>query len=415
MDIDTPLALLGNLTPAQFMRRHWQKKPLVVRQAVTPGLPLISRTNLFRLAALADVESRLITQQPGPVQKTRRTSQGEVPVQWAMKSGPFAARTLPALSTPDWTLLVHGVDLHNAEVQALMQSFRFIPDARLDDVMVSFATPAGGVGPHFDSYDVFLLQTSGRRRWRISRQKDLTLQQDVPLKILQNFEPDEEFVLNAGDMLYLPPRYAHDGVAEAFNDDGTPSEDCITCSVGFRAPAQAELAAQLLHRIADFNLAEEGGDDDEPAAGSSRPPRLYKDPGQSATLTPAELPASLQAFARTAVLEALKNPLTLACVLGEYLTEPKPLVWFEESVHLTEWGPDTPLQLDARTRMMYDAEHVFINGESHRARGADAKLMRRLADSRALTPQELKRASPAARALLKDWVAAGWLLPLMAH
>lgn len=414
MDIDKPLTLLGNLTPAQFMRRHWQKKPLVVRQAITPDQHLISRTNLFRLAALPDVESRLIVQQPNPPKKTGRTSQSEAPVQWTLKSGPFAARTLPALSASGWTLLVQGVDSHNADVHALMQSFRFIPDARLDDVMVSFATSQGGVGPHFDSYDVFLLQTSGRRRWRISRQKDLTLQEGMPLKILQNFEPDEEFVLDAGDMLYLPPRYAHDGVAEAFNDDGTPSQDCITCSIGFRAPAQAELAAELLHRLADFNLLDD--DDNEGSmAVNSRSAGLYKDPGQSATPTPAEMPISLQTFAQSAVLEALKNPLALACVLGEYLTEPKPRVWFEEQEQLTDWVSSTPLQLDVQTRMMYDAEHVFINGESHRARGADAKLMRRLADSRMLTPPELKRASPAARELLQNWAAAGWLRASIAN
>ena len=408
MDIDKPLTLLGNLTPAQFMRRHWQKKPLVVRQAITPDQPRMSRANLFRLAALPDVESRLITQLPGLPKKTGRSSPSEAPVQWAMKSGPFAARTLPALSIPGWTLLVQGVDLYDADVHALMQGFRFIPDARLDDVMISFATAQGGVGPHFDSYDVFLLQTSGRRRWRIGRQKDLTLQEGVPLKILQNFEPDEEFVLEAGDMLYLPPRYAHDGVAQAFNDDGTPSQDCITCSIGFRAPAQAELAAELLHRLADFNLSDDS-DDETMAAQSPTRKIFYKDPGQIATLTPAEMPASLQTFAKNAVSQALKNPLALACVLGEYLTEPKPLVWFEEQEQLPDGLFNTPIELDARTRMMYDTEHVFINGESHRARGADAKLMRRLADSRLLTPQELKRASPAARELLQSWTAAGWL------
>jgi 50S ribosomal protein L16 3-hydroxylase len=146
------------------------------------------------------VESRLIVQQ----------AKG-----WRMKQGPFAPRSLPPLSQKAWTLLVQGVDLHDAGAHALLQQFRFVPDARLDDLMISFATPGGGVGPHFDSYDVFLLQASGRRRWKIGRQKDLTLQEGVPLKILQNFEPEQEFVLEAGDMLYLPPRYAHDGVAEA--------------------------------------------------------------------------------------------------------------------------------------------------------------------------------------------------------
>ena len=125
-----------------------------------------------------------------------------------------AAQPAGPVGRPRWTLLVQGVDLHDARAHALLQHFRFVPDARLDDLMISFATAGGGVGPHFDSYDVFLLQASGRRRWKIGRQKDLTLQEGVPLKILQNFEPEQEFVLEAGDMLYLPPRYAHDGLAE---------------------------------------------------------------------------------------------------------------------------------------------------------------------------------------------------------
>ena len=232
------------------------------------------------------------------------------------------------------------------------------------------------------------------------------MQEGVPLKILQNFEADEEFILNAGDMLYLPPRYAHDGVAEAFNEDGTPSNDCMTCSIGFRAPGQAELATELLHRLADFNLSDEC--DDEVAVESTAVVRRYRDPGQRATPTPAELPVGLQEFARGAVLNAMKNPLALACVLGEYLTEPKPSVWFEAPAELLEQGPKTRFQLDARTRMIYDADHIFINGESHRARGADAVLMRQLADCRALTPNELKRASKAAKCLLQDWVTAGW-------
>jgi 50S ribosomal protein L16 3-hydroxylase len=322
-----------------------------------------------------------------------------------MKSGPFAVGKLPPLSTPGWTLLVQGVNLHDVHVHQLMQEFRFIPDARLDDVMMSFATPGGGVGPHFDSYDVFLLQVSGRRRWRISRQRDLTLQPGVPLKILQNFEPEEEFILEAGDMLYLPPRYAHEGVAEASDDEQTPNEDCITCSIGFRAPAKKELANELLERLADFDAQ---ADEADPAS-SHRVLDLYKDPDQPATATPALLPERLHDFAQKAILDVLKNPMVFACVLGEYLTEPKSSVWFEGSVAPADWTAKTAIELDPRTRMLYDAAHIFINGESHLARGADARLMRQLADERVLTPKILKRASPDAVALLHDWAAAGWL------
>ncbi|MDO9403455.1 MAG: cupin domain-containing protein [Polaromonas sp.] len=390
MDVHQPLALLAGLTPAQFMQRHWQKKPLVVRQAMPALRPPFSRAGLFALAARDEVESRLIEQQG---------------TGWRMKKGPFGARSLPPLSRPGWTLLVQGVDTHGADAHALLQQFRFVPDARLDDLMVSFATAGGGVGPHFDSYDVFLLQASGRRRWKIGRQKNLELQEDVPLKLLKHFEPEQEFVLDAGDMLYLPPRYAHDGVAEeSTGPDGKPAP-CMTYSIGFRAPGKSELASALLQRLAEYC-----NDDDAP-----QPRRaasgLYSDPAQPATETPAALPASLGEFAQQAVAKALADPLAMACALGEYMTEPKASVWFESP----EPDGDAPLDvaagvvLDARTRMMYDAHHIFINGESFRAGGADARLMQRLANQRRLDASELRKASEDALALLEDWHDAGWL------
>lgn len=397
MDVNQPLELLAGLSPAQFMRRHWQKKPLLVRQAI-PGLrPVLSRAELFKLAAREHVESRLIVQQPKG---------------WRMKQGPLTPSGLPPLSQKGWTLLVQGVDLHEPAAHALLQQFRFVPDARLDDLMISFATAGGGVGPHFDSYDVFLLQASGRRRWKIGRQKDLTLQEDVPLKILQNFEPEEEFVLEAGDMLYLPPRYAHDGVAESTIQGGGKAADCMTYSIGFRSPGRRELAGELLQRLAEFS--EDDNDGDAPGRrGRAKTPALYRDPEQPATDTPAALPASLAAFAGQALEEALRDPLALACALGEYMTEPKPSVWFDEAT--VEWDTDAAragqagVQLDARTRMMYDSDHVFINGESYLAKGADAALMRRLADQRSLAPRELRKAGISAMALLGDWHDAGWL------
>ena len=399
MDVKQPLALLAGLSPAQFMRRHWQKKPLLVRQAIPGFVPFLSRQALFKLAAREPVESRLIVRQ----------EKG-----WSMKNGPLAPGRLPPLGREGWTLLVQGVDLHLPAAHSLLRQFRFVPDARLDDLMISFATPGGGVGPHFDSYDVFLFQASGRRRWKIGLQKDFTLQQGVPLKILQNFQADEEFVLEAGDMLYLPPRYAHDGIAEACVGPDGKAADCMTYSIGFRSPAQTELAAGLLHRLAEFG---EDAAETSPADDANRPrrrqPRIYRDPAQPATATPAALPDGLSAFAEEAVLTALKDPLALGCALGEYMTEPKPAVWFDEA--LQPWDGKAVktgragIELDPRTRMMYDDNHVFINGESHRARGADASLMRRLADQRSLSGRDLRRAGVAALALLGDWHEAGWL------
>jgi 50S ribosomal protein L16 3-hydroxylase len=372
MDITHALPLLGGLSPKQFMRRYWQKKPLLVRGAV-PGIrPLLSRAELFNLAARDGVESRLVSQSDG---------------HWRLRRGPFARRALPPLAQLKWTLLVQGLDLHNDAAHALMQRFSFAPQARLDDLMASFATDGGGVGPHYDSYDVFLLQVEGRRRWRLARGGDMTLRDDVPVKILANFEPEEEYVLEPGDMLYLPPRWFHDGIAEG---------ECQSYSIGFRTPNRGELARELLQRIADdaTDIAGEG---------------LYWDPSQPATEAPGEVPEPLVKFAQAALHSALADRDVLARALGEHITEPKANVWFdprEEAIDVVG-----ALVLDRRTRMMYDGRHVFINGESLRAAGRDATLMRALADRRMLTAAQVAKASDAALEVLSSWCEAGWLHP----
>ncbi len=372
MDTQQPLQLLGGLSPQQFMKRHWQKKPLLVRQAIPGFKPLLERPALFDLAAREEVESRLL----------RQGGKG-----WQFRRGPFERRALPTLKAPDWTLLVQGVDLHDESVHRLMQQFRFVPDARLDDVMISYATNGGGVGPHFDSYDVFLLQAHGQRRWRIGRQKDLSLVEGLPLKILANFQPEEEYVLEPGDMLYLPPRWAHDGVAVG---------ECMTYSIGFRQPARGELARELLQRLAE---------DAEDAAGTA----VYRDPGQPAVASPGEIPPGMMDFARDALQAVLNDPVELQCLLGEYLSEPKANVWFEVEPGGQGRGVAGAVALDRRTRMMFDDRHIFINGESYRASGRDAQLMRRLADERRLAAGEVARASQGARQLMTDWRDAGWL------
>ena len=377
MDVKQPLALLGGISPEQFMQRHWQKKPLRVRQAAPGVLQLPGRAALFELAAREAVESRLVAQLP--------VVRGGAP--WSLRHGPFPRRALPPLRQKGWSLLVQGVDLHLDAAHAFLQQFRFLPDARLDDMMISFATDGGGVGPHFDSYDVFLLQLQGRRRWRIGTQRDLSLQEDVPLKILRNFTPRTEYLLEPGDMLYLPPRYAHDGVAIG---------ECMTCSIGFRAPARAELAGELLQRLADD-------------AREVLRDALYRDRGQPAQQQPAAIPPALHAFALEAVQALLQDPQALETVLGEHLSEPKQGVWFEAP------GPGPVprrlggVRLDRRTRMLFDARHVFINGESYRASGLDATLMRQLANRRQLAPEAVRSASAQAQSLMQSWMEAGWM------
>ena len=371
MNVTEPLTLLGGISPERFMKQYWHKKPLLVRQAVPQVQPVLGRAELFELAAQEAVQSRLVIQDGAS---------------WRLKHGPFQRRALPPLKQPGWTLLVQGVDLHHDLAHALVNAFRFAPDCRLDDLMISYATDGGGVGPHFDSYDVFLLQVQGRRRWRIGRQKDLSLQPDVPLKILADFAPEQEFLLEAGDMLYLPPRYAHDGVAVG---------ECMTCSIGFRAPQQGELARELLQRLSD-DAPEWVGD------------ALYRDPHQPATPHPAEIPAAVQTFAREAILRVLQDPQALARTLGELLTEPKSEVWFE-GAGAADAALAGALRLDRRTKMMFDAKHIFINGEAFRAGGKDATLIRLLADQRHLSPSQVSALSDGAQGLLQQWVEAGWV------
>lgn len=365
MELQTPTPLLGGLSPAAFMRRHWQKKPLLVRQALPGVVPPLARAALFALAASDDVESRLVDGGSG----------------WRLRHGPLPRRALPPVARPNWTLLVQGLDLHVPAARALLERFRFIPDARLDDLMLSWASDGGGVGPHLDSYDVFLIQVQGRRRWRVGRVPDDTLVDGLPVRILANFRPEQEWVLEPGDLLYLPPRWGHDGVAEG---------ECMTASVGFRVPAERSLARELLQRIA------EGDEDDGP---------LYRDPAQPATATPGQVPEALAGFARRALERALAGPGVLERALGEVLTEPKPRVWFEGRAGDAAHG----VALDARTRMLYDARHVFINGEAFDAAGRDAQLMRRLADTRRLAAADVARLSAGARELLQEWRRAGWL------
>jgi ribosomal protein L16 Arg81 hydroxylase len=218
--ITQPLALLGGISPQQFMQRYWQKKPLLVRGAVPGMKPLLDRAALFELAAQDEVESRLVVRSGS---------------RWKMRRGPLPRRSLPPLAQRDWTLLVQGVDLHNDSAHRLLSQFRFVPDARLDDLMISWASDGGGVGPHFDSYDVFLLQAQGQRRWRIGRQKDLELQEGVPLKILANFEPQQEYLLEPGDMHKASAR----PIRSAFGRRPAANSHANCCSGWPRTPTRA--------------------------------------------------------------------------------------------------------------------------------------------------------------------------------
>lgn len=390
MNPNKPLAMLGGITPAEFMKTYWQRKPLLVRQAFSNFKSPLSITELKKMSKRDEVESRLIWRENK---------------QWQMECGPFAR--LPKATEPDWTLLVQSVDIHNDAACELMNQFRFIPDVRLDDMMISLATAGGGVGPHFDSYDVFLLQAHGRRRWQFGQQKDLTLVPNLPLKILKNFAPEQEFVLEPGDMLYLPPQAAHDGVA---------LDDCMTISIGFRAPDEAALARGMLEAAADQIFARAGiasGPYGEPALPGPKLDAIYRDPGQSATKNPAQIPdrmidAAIKAAAKIQFNEALANRF-----LGCWLTEPNQAAVFdafdfnEDSDGQLE--PYTHWSLDRRTRMLYRGQQLFINGEVASVRAEPA--LKILADERELRGDHpaANKLSDEAKDALTEWLEDGWI------
>ena len=367
------LPLLGDITPAQFLRDYWHKKPLLIRNAIPGFKPLLSLDALTKLASTNHAESRLIAAVDGA---------------WSMQHGPL--ESLPPLTQKEWTLLVQGVNLFDAKADALLRQFRFLPDARLDDLMVSFATDGGGVGPHFDSYDVFLLQAQGQRRWRIGPQKDLSLVEGLPLKILANFKPNEEFVLNPGDMLYLPPHYAHDGVAIG---------DCQTYSIGFRSPSYQELGEAFLQFMAD----------------SIDLPGRYADPELEATAKPAEIPRHMLETITEEINKVRFTEEDVTIFLGEYMSEPKHNVFFTGPAKPLTFGKfgeaaaKKGLSLSRKTQMLYRGKHVFINGESFGVGRADKVALELLANHRALAGAEVAQASDDVMDALYTWYQDGWI------
>ena len=391
LPLDEPWALLGQMSPQKFMRTHWHKRPLLVRGAIPAfalsaqmGEPLsspISRDGLFKIAGNDIEQSRLIQSKP-----------------WSFTEGPFKKKALPAVNTPNWTLLLQGMEARHPAAAKILSWFRFIPDARLDDLMISIAGLGGGVGPHFDSYDVFLIQMAGRRRWKISAQKDLTLNPDLPLKILQSFKPEQEWILEPGDMLYLPPHIAHDGIAL---DDG-----CQTWSVGFRSPSFKELLQEGLWR-----LAESLEDNIELS-------KRFADPNQEASTNAEQLPQELikQVQEKLADLK-LDQVETFLPGIASYLSEPKPQAYFDapEDLLTPEGFKDklstTTLIPHPQTRLLSIGINVFCNGDNvtkDQPKGIRNLWIKLSADKR-LDPQG-KLSKDALEGSLFDAYEAGWLI-----
>jgi len=365
--------LLGGMTAKEFLRDYWQKKPLLIRGAVPDFGALLDRDSTIALACCDDAEARLIANDRGA---------------WEVRRGPFAARDFKRRKDL-WTVLVQGVNLLLPEGDALLREFDFIPHARLDDLMVSYAVDGAGVGPHFDNYDVFLLQGMGRRHWHISQQRDLRLKDDVPLKILSHFKAEQDWVLEPGDMLYLPPQYAHDGIAVG---------DCMTWSIGFRAPPAQELMQGFLDYLQERTFL----------------PGRYADPGLKLQKHPAEISKAMIDQVADMLAEIKWNRGVVRDFLGSYLTEPKPHVYFEP--------PEAPLsharfiararkhgvRLDPKTQLLFAGPVFYINGEECEAEPADREALRTLADRRHLT--DCAQLGEDGLSLLYAWYCDGFLL-----
>jgi len=364
---------LGGLSEKEFLSQFWQKKPLLVRNAIPNFKGVVQAPELFALSLRDDVESRLVCRRRGA---------------WHMQQGPFTRTQIARLPKSGWTLLVQGLNLELPEADALLRRFRFLPYARLDDVMVSYAAAGGGVGPHFDSYDVFLLQGPGRRRWSVGKQRELELDPKAPLRILRNFRPEKEWILEPGDMLYLPPGWAHEGVA---------LEPCFTYSIGFRAPSHQEVAREFLAFLQE-RVAFDG---------------LYADRGAKPARRAAEIPKRMVQEAAVVVRRIRWRMRDVARFLGEYLSTPKPQVVFSRprsprsSARFAALCRARGLRLDLRTRMLFRERDFFVNGERFEPLGRLRRRLARLADERILPPGE-RLPQPLLR-LLHDWYLAGWL------
>ena len=326
-----PLALLNNLTPSHFLAEYWQKKPLLIKNAIPNFTGLLSPEELAGLACEEDVQARIVQKKAG---------------KWLVKNGPFDDADFAKLPNKDWTLLVQSVNHYLPAAAELLNQFNFIPKARLDDLMVSYAPDGGGVGAHVDSYDVFLLQGSGKRHWKISNQTDLSLIENAPLKILKNFVDEQEWVLEAGDMLYLPPQIAHWGVAMGDN--------CMTYSIGFRAPKTQELMHEFLSFLQDkLNNTENA---------------LYSDPDLQLVNHPAKIDDLMVSKVSTMLQKINWDKQTVADFLGQYLTEPKPDVYFEPAKKLSMPKFISQLEqktivLDLKSQMLFTDSAFYLNGE----------------------------------------------------
>ena len=372
--IDQSSVLSLGITHKDFLRIYWQKQPLLVRQALPSFNGLLSPSELMQLACHEEPQSRLVIHGNN---------------KWHLRHGPFKNSELARLPQKNWSLLVQDVNHYLPSARDLLAKFSFIPHVRLDDLMVSYALPGGGVGPHFDSYDVFLLQGMGSRRWQISPQRDQQIIADAPLRILENFQPEQEWILEPGDMLYLPPQYAHNGIAVG---------DCMTYSIGFRAPSHQELITQFLIYLQDhFEIEEE----------------WYSDPDLKLQPHPSMISSAFQGKV-SKILKQLKwNQKDIENFIGTYLSEPKSHVFFDQPNHplpehiFLQEAKENGIQLNLKSRLLSGNHKLYINGESYEVSSDSYKELVVLADNYELPgPFDV---SDEAGKLLYNWYVNGYL------
>lgn len=327
------------ITAEIFLRDYWQKKPLLIRNAFPGFTSFLAPDELAGLSLEEDAESRIVMEQ-GP----------ESP--WQLMRGPFTEETFRSLPEEKWTLLVQAVDQWVPEAEELLEHFRFIPDWRIDDLMISYAVKGGSVGPHYDQYDVFLLQGHGKREWRTGQlcSEESAFLKEPQLKILSEFEEENRWTLEPGDMLYLPPGVAHYGIAQT---------ECMTYSIGFRAPSQSE----LLHHLAD-TLSDRNGED-----------LRYSDPSLTLQDNPGEITEEAVARLQRILSEAINNKNLMAEILGTLTTEPKypdlqePASDETDQELLELLTEENSVSRNPASRFAWhkdkDAIRFFANGDSH--------------------------------------------------
>jgi 50S ribosomal protein L16 3-hydroxylase len=382
MKKNQPSTLLGGISVESFLSDYWQKKPLLIRQAIPNFSGILSPNDLAGLACEDDIQARIVIEKKS---------------QWQLKHGPFSDEDFATLPKKNWTLLVQNVDHYLPQAKDLLEKFNFIPNARLDDLMVSYAPEGGGVGPHFDSYDVFLLQGQGKRCWRVSTQDDLTLLEGAPMRILKNFYTEQEWVLEAGDMLYLPPKAAHWGIALP------DKNDCMTYSIGFRAPKHHELATEFLGYLQDQFAQEKLF-----LAG------IYEDTDLTLQENPAEISTQMIEKVAEILQKITWDTQIVRNFIGSYLTEPKQHVIFEPHKNISLEKFSTKLNskgiaLDLKTQLLFKENNFYMNGEFFSADENCLSTLKQLAKDRYLSPDYLnKNANPFLQELLFAWYLAGY-------